>query len=79
MRKSLIDSIGRSTAYSLMEGAVLQAIEENQTYGLVNSARTVQVINGVLSIAGADGSTPLVAGGAGPLARRALNKKVPIA
>jgi hypothetical protein len=79
MRKSLIDSIGRSTAYSLMEGAVLQAIEENQTYGLVNSARTVQVINGVLSIAGADGSTPLVAGETGPLARRALNEKVPIA
>jgi hypothetical protein len=79
MRKSLIDSIGRSTAYSLMEGAVLQAIEENQSSGLVNSAKTVQVVNGVLSIAGADGITPLVAGGAGPSARRALNKKVPIA
>jgi hypothetical protein len=79
MRKSLIDSIGRSTAYSLMGGAVLQAIEENQSRGLLNSARTVQVINGVLSIAGADGSTPLVARGAGTLARRALNKKVPLA
>ena len=79
MRKSLIDSIGRSTAYSLMEGAVLQAIEENESRGLVNSAKTVQVVNGVLSIAGADGSTPLVAGGAGPSARRTLSKKVPIA
>lgn len=79
MRKSLIDSIGRSTAYSLMEGAVLQAIEENHTRGLVTSAKAVQLVNGVLCIAGDDGSVPLVAGGADPSARRALTKKVPIA
>lgn len=79
MRKSLIDSIGRITAYSLMEGAVLQAVEENNSRGLVNSVKTLQVVNGVLCVAGADGNTPPLSGGTDSSVRRTLSKKVPVA
>lgn len=79
MRKSLIDSIGREQAYQLMENAVLQAIEENYSFGLVHKAKTVEMAGGVLRIVQGTRQVPLVAGQVEPSASRILNKKVPIA
>jgi hypothetical protein len=75
MCKSLIDSIGRDAAYRLIEGAVLQAIEENHHHGLVDTLKTVQVVNGALCITGPGGNTPFVPNRDGSSARPTLTKK----
>lgn len=79
MRKSLIDSIGRESAFKLMEDAVLRAIEENYSFGLVRKAKSVQVVEGVLHVVEGRHQFPLIAGQVEPSSPGSLTKQVPIA
>ena len=79
MRKSLIDSIGRENAFKLMEDAVLRAIDENYSFGLVRKAKSVQVVGGVLHIIEGHRQVPLIAGQVEPTTSGSLTKQVPIA
>lgn len=75
MRKSLIDSIGRERALKLMDRAVLQAIEENDSCGVFRKAKKAQMVDGPLCTVEADRQEPLVAV---PVSR-SLSKQVPVA
>jgi|LIDZ01.1.fsa_nt_gi hypothetical protein len=79
MRKSLIDSIGREGAFKLMEDAVLRAIEENYSFGLVRKAKTVQAVGGVLHVIEGGRQVPLIRGQQEPPTPQTLTKQVPIA
>ncbi|WP_338506233.1 hypothetical protein [Pseudomonas poae] len=77
MRKSLIDSIGREGALKLMGSAVLRAIEENDSCGVVRKTKKAQVVDGPLRTVEADHQESLVAGPSS--VSRSLSKQVPIA
>jgi len=79
MRKSLIDSIGQRTALKLMEGAVLQAIEESHQPGLDDNANAAQAVGGVLCRTESGRKMPPIAGGIEQLGSRTFSKKVSIA
>jgi len=77
MRQSLIDSIGREFAFKLMDDAVLQAIEENYSSGVLRKAKTAKVVDSIQCVGG-DGrhAAPVVVRSP---ASRSLSKKIPIA
>lgn len=77
MRQSLIDSIGRESALKLMGDAVLQAIAESGSSGVLPKAKTDQLIDGPLCVVEDDRQVPLVADPS-PVSR-SLSKQVPIA
>lgn len=52
MTKSIIDVIGRSEAFKLMEGAVLKAANDNERLGLPKVVK----VNGIVHKQHADGS-----------------------
>jgi hypothetical protein len=77
MRQSLIDSIGRESALKLMGDAVLQAIEESGSSGVLRKAKTDQLVDGPLRIVEDARQVPLVA--VPSAASPSLSKQVPIA
>jgi hypothetical protein len=77
MRQSLIDSIGRESALKLMGDAVLQAIEESGSSGVLRKAKTTQASDGPLCVVEDDRQVYLVTDPS-PVSR-SLSKKVPIA
>lgn len=79
MRKSLIDSIGREDASRLMEDAVLRAVEENQSFGLVWNTKWVQAVGGVLDVLEGGHQVPLIVRQFELSAPQSLTKQVPIA
>lgn len=79
MRKSLIDSIGREDASRLMEEAVLRAVEENQSFGLVWNTKWVQAVGGVLRVIEGGRQLPLIVRQFEPSAPQSLTRQVPIA
>jgi hypothetical protein len=79
MRKSLIDSIGREDALRLMEEAVLRAVEENQSFGLVWNTKWVQAVRGVLHVIEGGRQVPLIVRQFEPSAPQSLTRQVPIA
>lgn len=77
MRQSLIDSIGRESALKLMEDAVLRAVEENDSSGVLRKAKTAEVVDRASCVVEASRQVP-PAGVPSP-ASRSLSKQVPIA
>ncbi|ELP97367.1 hypothetical protein A979_19230 [Pseudomonas syringae BRIP34876] len=79
MRKSLIDSIGREDASRLMEDAVLRAVEENQSFGLVWNTKWLQAVGCVLHVIEGGRQAPLIVRQFEPSAPQSLTRQVPIA
>ena len=79
MRKSLIYSIGREDASRLMEDAVLRAVEENQSSGLVWNTKWLQVVGCVLHVVEGGRHIPLIVCQFEPSAPQSSTRQVPIA
>ena len=79
MRKSLIDSIGREDASRLMGDAVLRAVEENQSFGLVWNNKRLQAVGCLLHVIEGGRQVPLIVRQFEPSALQSLTRKVPIA
>jgi len=77
MRQSLIESIGRESALKLMGDAVLQAIEENDSFGVFRKTKTAHIGDGSLCAVMHARKVPLVA--VPFTVSRSLSKQVPIA
>lgn len=81
MSKSLIDAIGRKKASTLMENAVLRAINENRALGsgLDPYEKPECIMGDVTWITWAGNTSPLASGQRVPERTSSLNKSTPIA
>ncbi|MCK9719401.1 hypothetical protein LT722_24535 [Pseudomonas syringae pv. syringae] len=61
MCQSLIDSIGRESALKLIDDAVLHAIEENDSSGVLRKAKTAEVVDSIQCVGGDGRRAALVA------------------